>query len=278
MFDLGFKQVVINDGPSNIRSVNGYIEIDGFGKFEINSSLASPGGYNETEAPAPAEKGVTTFRDPAAYAAAGVGSIFEVRFFIGEGLNNGGAGEVREVGQIVYLQVVKEAAFADDVTKALNALEHTYLVDGGGSTVTFKDGYEGFTVSKVIATQISGEPICDDREGVPEDITETVNEGNFGVGSPKQVEASILGSTPANANPYRAQTGGNETVLFTDGSEYTAVHFATKGDHIDGTAPHEMLGYGDANTETQYGVRHYVVYIQSGNFTNGAEISHVEEI
>jgi len=277
MFDLGFKQVVINDGPSNIRSVDGYIEIDGFGRFEINSSAAT-GGYNETETPSAPVKGETTLTEPIAYATAGAGSVFEFRFFIEEGKNNGGAGEIRETGQIVYIQVVKELSFGADIVKALDAADHTYLIKGSGPAVTFKDGYEGFTVSRVIATQISGDPICDDRNGIPEDVTGSVTSGDFGVGLPKQVEESILGSTPANANPYRAQVGGNETVLFTEGSEYTAVHFATKGDHVDGIAPHEMLGYGDANTEAQYDVRHYVVYIQSGNSTNGAEISHVEEI
>jgi hypothetical protein len=62
---------------------------------------------------------------------------------------------------------------------------------------------------------------------------------------------SVQNSTGENLDPYGSR-GGNDTVDVR--GKYTEITWSSAaGDVSQGWAPHEMLGYGDANTETRYG-------------------------
>jgi hypothetical protein len=67
-----------------------------------------------------------------------------------------------------------------------------------------------------------------------------------GVGLGRHIEESVQNSTGENLDPYGSR-GGNDTV---DRGKYTEITWSSAaGDVSPGWAPHEMLGYGDANTD-----------------------------
>ena len=314
MFNLGFRQVVINDGVDPVIkevsiSIGGvssdYIEIEGFGKFKVNGS----GPNNYFKDPVERILGETIVTTPPLGWT--IDQIWEIKVHVSAGEGDGGStGELRDSGEILYFQVGKikklgttnpptdfEGILAQNVKDSSNALEYTKNAaapvppDTATGTFTFKPGYEGYTIDKVYATKIYDPTIpgFDDRYAMPEDITGAITEGNFGFGYPAQIEESIRNNTPATVSPYSIHVGGNYAVAFDNDSagtlgkiRYTEVTWFTDKDHLEGVEPHDMLGYGDANTETLYADRKYSVYIQStgadGTAKNGAEITLLKSI
>jgi hypothetical protein len=83
-----------------------------------------------------------------------------------------------------------------------------------------------------------------------------------GVGLGRHIEESVQNSTGENLDPYGSR-GGNDTV---DRGKYTEITWSSAaGDVSPGWAPHEMLGYGDANTETRYGNVMFSAYMNEAS-------------
>jgi hypothetical protein len=77
-----------------------------------------------------------------------------------------------------------------------------------------------------------------------------------GVGLGRHIE-SVQNSTGENLIPSR---GGNDTVDVR--GKYTEITWSRC---FPGWAPHEMLGYGDANTETRYGNVMFSAYMNEAS-------------
>lgn len=277
MFDLGYKQVVINDGSVvDGASVSGFIVVEGFGQFKVGSSIV-----NAHEPYQPPTLGETTVNTPTGWAN---DQVWEVKLFIRSGFDDSAGasmgyqrnvGDIRGHGQTIVFQT----ALVDPSTKqppadfntALGLMvnnEEESMVEFNSGTFKFKPGYEGFTISDVLATKIYDKtnPVDESLNLTGEYITGTVTEGVTGAGSPKEVEASVQRATPYTRDPYGIRFGGSEVVDFD--ATYDKVVWATSNDHLEATDgkgwdPHKMLGYGDANTETTFKERKYVVYIKS---------------
>lgn len=289
MFDLGFRQAVINDGTvikAETIGATDYINIEGFGKFVVGGS-----SLNENKVPVDAVLGSTAILGaPAGWAD---DQIWEIALHINQGEGDGGLGNIRDSGAIVRYQIGKvrsinggsvPVTFSDMVIVAVNGFKADptvadpfEMITTDGASFTFESGYEGFTIENILATKIYDPtiPNFDDRMSVPIDITGAITEGNFGFGYPTQIEASIRNATPYTQSQYDVHTGGNEPVEFFQESRYTEISWITEQDQYADTAPHAMLGYGDANTETLYTGRKYSIYIKSENESgalNAAEI------
>ena len=86
----------------------------------------------------------------------------------------------------------------------------------------------------------------------------TTQEATEGAGQGKQIEAEVRNATWDNVDPYGIQFGGNTAVDVR--GKYSTYYFETIA-KLNGWEPHDMLGYGDANTETMYGPVKFVVFI-----------------
>jgi len=294
MFDLGFKQVVINDGTDPVIKDlgNGYVEVEGFGTFKGGGSSSK---YDKD----PVEKTLGTTAITGEPVGWNIDQVWEIKVHVSSGEGAGGSvGEIRDSGEILYFQVgkIKKLGNVDppadfDGILQQNVTDSSVMLDYAPGVFMFKPGYEGYTVDKVYATKLYDPAIAnfDDRYSTPEDLTASVTEGNFGFGYPAQIEESVRMNTPHTVNPYGIHVGGNYAVEFDNDSvgtpgkiRYTEITWFTKEDHLEGMEPHNMLGYGDANTEATYSDRKYSVYIQStgadGAVKNAVEIGLLKSI
>ena len=294
MSDLGFRQVIVNDSADVVSVSTGgdnYIEIKGYGQFKVGAST-----MNEEKAPEDPEKGSTPITGaPSGWA---IDQVWEVRVFLSAATGATGMGSIRGSGQVEYFQVAKitgssSTSFGDLLKESVNTFKEIPVPIGGnpntiltfdGTTFTFENGYEGYTVDKILATKIYDPAIpgFDDRAAIPVDITGAVTEGKGGVGYASQVEEDVRLNTPYTRSQYDIHVGGNDIIDFIDKkARYTEIAFITKEDHYKGKLPHEMLGYGDANTESLYAGRKYVVFIKakdSSGDINTAAIALIKTI
>ena len=243
MFNLGYKQIVINE-DAVVKSEGGYIKIEGFGVFKIGEGLP---GKEVIEPYIVPTLGLTAFSDPTGYTA---GDIYDIRVYIrGPRVLS----EIWSYGESIQFQTSPDAtSFDDAMDKAVNNGLNN-IVEYSGGVFTFKEGYEGLEIRKVTAaeavidTNIIYEPV--------EDITGAIIPGIEGTGTPKQIETSVH----TTQGPYAIQFGGNADVDFN--AEYTGISWEMFEDHYVGELPHELLGYGDANTEAKYAPRKYTAYV-----------------
>jgi hypothetical protein len=76
------------------------------------------------------------------------------------------------------------------------------------------------------------------------------------------IEAEVRNATFENIDPYGVAFGGNSSVDVR--GMYTEVHWVTTLDS-NGWEPHAMLGFGDANTTTNYAPRQYSAFVNEAS-------------
>lgn len=258
MFDLGFKQIVINSDAVVVETAGASgqpqtVAIEGFGTFTTTPS----GTVGFVSAAADAVAGVYTMAAPTGGA---IGDIYDLKISVS------GSRVISDVMPQIDTSSFQTAAFAgtNDIGTAAAAgqiagFNDDMLVFSGTTTLiaTFQAGFEGLKIERVVATETVS--------GVSQDlaITETTA-GSEGNGLGKQVEAEVRNATWTNNDPYGVQFGGNTPVDVR--AKYTEIHWESATDTND-MEPHEMLGYGDANTETTYAPRKYVAFCNEASAT-----------
>ena len=273
MFNLGYKQVVINDGAL-VTTVGGtHINVEGYGTFLIGSSTEK--FENVYVAPV---LGTTTLTAPAGWT---TGDIVTIR------LQFRGTKVISDIwahGENIQFQTFaggpNAGTFFGELADGIGAAGFApSALSFAAGTFSFGTGYEGLTIKRITAQKY--DPAVDDRLSLAEDVTNVIVEGEEGEGTPRQVEASIRRATDYSQEPYRIEVGGNESVDFE--AEYTAISWFTKEDH-EGTAANaatweqsDMQGDG-VNTVSNVEARRYVVYIDNKAAVNATAVTLLKSI
>lgn len=264
MFNLGYKQVVINDGLLITQPAvpGNQIHIEGFGWFTVGESI-DEGKDDHFGEFMPEIVGSTSIIAPVDYV---IGNIYTVRLYY-----NGTRvlSDMWTRGDTMQFQTYtggpNAGTFFGELYDGMFAAMDDYAVtfDIGTATFTFKDEYFGITAWRVTAKKVDCS--IDDRCIPEEDITDVVVEGDEGQGNPRQVEASIRMSTDWSQEPYRIQTGGNESVDFEgEYNEYVWNTFRDSEESVAGDtwSEHEMANSGGGvNTDGKHDPVRYVVYL-----------------
>ena len=265
MFNLGYKQVVINDGAliTKPATPGNQVHIEGFGVFTVGASVDV--GMDDHFGPfEPYVVGNTLCTAPAGWAA---GDIYTVRLYYS---GTRVLSDMWTRGDTLQFQTysggTNSGSFFGELADGMNAALEDYVVTFDKSTgkFTFRTEYAGITITRITAKKL--DPVIDDRFIPEEDITGAIVEGDEGTGTARQVEASIRMATEWTQEPYKIQTGGNESV--DPHGEYNEYVWNTRADaeaNVAGNAwtSHELSGFGKSNagSEGEYMTRRYVVYL-----------------
>lgn len=245
MFNLGFKQIVINR-DAVVTSVSGEIVIEGYGKFGIGTSTS-----NVTTAVVAPTLGITT----CTFAWTGLDTI-TVHISANDRLQ----GSVRRRFSFQAKDVADLVAVLGNLTGVGSAMDYPFIFDGT-NTFSMKAGYEGYSIYLITQEAPAGN---NNESGDVADITGTVTAGKTGVGNGKQLEAEVQHGTHANLDPYGINVGGNETVDIK--ATYTTIDFFIPANLVsDSWEPHSMIGYGDANTEAEFADVAFTAYCKVGD-------------
>ena len=228
MFNLGYKQVVINDGTLITQPAvpGNQVYIEGFGWFTVGASIDEGEDDHTGDYIAPV-LGSTSIVAPTGWT---TGDVYTIRLYY-DGTRV--LSDLWTRGDNMQFQTFgggpNSGTFAGELTDGMAAAEEDYAVKfNGADTFVFNEGYEGITIRRVTAKKVDW--LIDDRHVVEEDITDTIIvEGDEGQGTPRQVEASIRMSTEWSQDPYKIQVGGNESVDFD--AEYKEYVWRTREDH-----------------------------------------------
>ena len=125
--------------------------------------------------------------------------------------------------------------------------------------IVIKKGYEGYQLQDALFTIVSDENPKQERMSYA-----TPLDSNMGINSGKEIETEVRNAQFENIDPYGIHFGGNDQNVDVRGV-YNSYHFTTDKDQEKGWEPHAGLGYGDANTETTYVPRDYIVYALQGS-------------
>lgn len=267
MFNLGTKQIVLN-GSGSITEVPataeapGVITIEGFGVFTIPSVAAAAARVGAITESSNAVAGVYTITPVTPYdptktyvlvlgirSSRVLSNIFSNRDALTFQSKMGSAniGSAFAAGQI--------AGFNDQMVKFSGT---TTLI------ATMQKGYEGVAIESISIR----ESLTEAPQAYTWAITTQPSEGvNLG----RHIEEEVQNSTFENLDPYGAK-GGSDTVDVR--GKYTEITWTcvAEDDDSPGWAPHEMLGYGDANTETRYAPRSYCAYVNEGSASATVEM------
>lgn len=258
MFDLGFKQIVINADAvvTETAGASGQpqkVEIEGFGEFYTTPS----GTVGFVSAAADPVAGIYTMAAPVGGA---IGDVYDLKISVS------GPRVLSDVMPQIDTKAFQTIAFVgtNDIGTAaaggqIAGFNDEVLVFTGTTTLiaTFQAGYEGLKIDRVVATEAVS--------GVSQDLAITVTAaGSEGNGLGKQVEAEVRNATWTNNDPYGVAFGGNDAVDVR--AKYTEIHWESMTDD-NGFEPHANLGYGDAQTVTTYGARKYVAFCNEASAT-----------
>ena len=298
MFKTGFKQIVLNSDPgfqgvtvatgalTGIAPATGTgIQIPGFATITAAWGTVMSAGVVEgvvsTGTVATLGQGVVDISMPSAE----VGDIIDVKIFMT-------AEAVRflpemfsyEEIKLVSAQVSDPTKLAEDLQAVIGGIvpdeffsQNLFTLSGTGNVLTldFKKGYEGYSFSRVEVT------IANKVNSVPSGTTTskmilssnplfTTNiPGTLGINTGKEIETDVRNGFFENIDPYGVHFGGNDQGVDVRGL-YNAYIFKTLDDQEKGWEPHAGLGYGDANTDTTYVARDYIVYALQGSSADDA--------
>jgi hypothetical protein len=275
MFKLPIKEIVINSASvvteilsaaagADPGDAGNIIKIEGFGEFVVPVT----GTYGFKTVAVPAAVGVYDITPPADTAVA-AGENWDLRLTFTQGprvlseiwsygekrtFQSGelaAATGVAWVDAMVAAQVVNPEYFGTE-----NVLAFTNAA--GKLRISFKPGYEGIGIA--LARTVEAFDIVGKETNL---VITTVTEPNEGINLGKQIEAEVQNATYNNIDPYGIQLGGNAKGVDVRGL-YTEVHWKASAP-LNGFEPHEMTGYGDANTETQHEGTDQSAYINEGS-------------
>ena len=275
MFNLGFKQIVINSNSvvkaytaadtSFATPVIGaavvegsIVKIDGFGSFVVPALVedAAVPAFGTTTVSSPAAVGIYTAviagfdsakkydielkaknaRDVAGIYTGHSGDIWT--FQTGAGASFGLAAAA---GQI--------AGFNDNLVK--------FSASGADLVITFQAGLEGMTLESLEVLESVAEV------SMPITSIAITQAPSYGVGLGKMIEEEVMNSTGANLDPYGFPVGGKDGPVDVRGT-YTEVYWKSAAP-MNGFEPHAMTGYGDANTETNHVGTEQIAYLNDAS-------------
>jgi len=271
MFDLGYKQIVINSDSVVEDIGGGVIKIEGFGTFDPADSIVGE-GFNEVAVVPVAGNGTIT--GPVGALA---GDVFDVQItlkgaprILGE-IFSGGSGGYGDSGQILAFQTMPLTA--DDMfgeALELSIIEGhndkilTFTAAGNDADYVFTDGYEGLNIAKVeVAKSV---PMTSATAFIDMQVSGG-DTGTEGYGNGKQVEAEVRNATWDNTDSYGVQFGGSTSVDVR--GKYTTIMWKQQPD-INGWEAHANLGYGDAQTVTTYGPVKFIAFCNEASAANAA--------
>jgi len=262
MFDLGYKQIVINS-DSVVKDLGaGVIEIEGFGRFDLADSVVGSGFSEPAIAPV---AGNGTITAPSTVTA---GDVFDVRITLKGAprilseIFSGGNGGYGDSGQILAFQTMPIGAAIPTFGEALvvsiieghNDKILTFADNGGDADYVFAAGYEGLNIAKV---EIAKSAAMTTASVFVATAVTGGDTGTEGFGNGKQVEAEVRNATWDNVDPYGVQFGGSTAVDVR--GKYTTIKWEQQPD-INGWEAHANLGYGDAQTVTSYGPVKFIAF------------------
>jgi len=276
MFDLGYKQIVINS-ESVVKVVGAETVIEGFGKFEtgkgenkwsVAAEDAAVGKYDVTVPPG----------------AAIAGSVYNIKvyfkgaprilseLFSGGGNNYGDVGEIKvfQSQRLLAVDTLGTAMVGDAtatppvpgaIIDAFNDLILKFTGAGPDFSVEFVEGYEGVGIAKISMTN------ADDQDNKETFLVTTETQApSEGIGLGKQIETDVRNAVWDNIDPYGIQFGGNTAVDVR--AKYKTIYFempSTPATSTKGWEPHAARGYGDAQTEATYGNVKYVAFVNEAS-------------
>lgn len=274
MFDLGIKQIIINSDSvvtEELRTAGGgtpttgdsgnTVKVEGFGSFIVPLVADADATNFVTAAVAPA-LGVYT-----ATMAAGkvvVGDVIDVRVY------TNGPRVIGELWPYNTNSFIFQAVITvnDEIGSALiagqngNGIANTVLEFAAGANelapkINVLAGYEGVAVEKVTYT-MAGDSYANVADAMEQPLTvATTTAANEGLNTGRMLEAEVRNAIFENIDPYGVSFGGNSAVDVR--GMYTEIHWSTAAD-TNGWEPHAMLGFGDANTTTNYAPRQYSAF------------------
>jgi hypothetical protein len=269
MFNLGQKSIVINSDSSVVAKspagvvrateaaivAGDIIEIAGFGTFTVPTDAAAFQREGSITPASNAVAGVYTILAAAA-AEATKSYILTLNVRSSRLLSN-----VFTDGDIMKFQsksggTVYGAGFSGAQIAGFN--DNIVKLSGTGNNiiVTFQPGYEGMSVESATLTDSAGTSV------VLTSIT-TTTAPSEGVNLGRHIEETVHNATEGNLDPYGLGTSDAVDVR----GKYTEIAFTSVAEDDDspGWAPHEMLGYGDANTGATYAPRRFSVYVNEAS-------------
>ena len=270
MFDLGYKQIVINsDAVVTTNAVNGNIDIEGFGSFAVGSA-----NTKFSEAAVAPVAGNGTIAEPITIGADG--TVYDVRITLKGAprilseIFSGGNGGYGDSGQILAFQTVPISATYPSFNEALAASiieghnDKILTFDGAGN-YEFADGYEGLNIIEVEAVKSGAMTAAQAWEKL---VVTGEDTGTEGYGNGKQVEAEVRNATWDNTDSYGIQFGGSTSVDVR--GKYKTIMFEIPAALVSGWEPHANLGYGDAQTETTYGNVKFIAFCNEASAATAA--------
>jgi hypothetical protein len=269
MFNLGQKSIVINSDASVVvkspagvvRATEGavvagdIVEIAGFGTFVVPTDAAAfarEGSITPSALPA---AGVYTIALPAALDST-KSYVLTLNIRSARVLSN-----IFSDGDIVKFQskagnTVVSTAFQQGVIAGFNDTLVKFTGSGNNLIITFQPGYEGVVLESASIVDNAGANVA--LTGI------TINTApSEGVNLGRHIEESVQNATFENIDPYGL---GASDVVDVRG-RYTEIAFTSVAEDDDspGWAPHEMTGYGDANTSSTYAPRRFSVYVNEAS-------------
>ena len=271
MFNRGFKQTVLNAEPTPpITSSASRLTIAGFCDIDNSDS------YGSKVDPSPAAPGtwtITSYRPDAACKAMSITVKLYFNTYAGGG-KDGGSGRKEFSFVSAPVEVIDPVAGVTqaDIDAAINAgwanhvaefselgvtheeqIIESLIAAGGVVTITTFEAHSNLTLlGGYYRTDYTSMSVEATILSVPE----------VGTGHGYQIEAEQQFATFENRNPYRIEGSGGDVVKV-DG-EYIVFTILTKSDGID-WVDHDGLGYGDMNTDAEYGYRGYVISVLDDN-------------
>jgi hypothetical protein len=261
MFNLGTKTVVLNSN-ANVTEANGVISITGFGTFTIPTISAAAGRSGGISIAKNAVAGVYTITPVTAYddtktydIVLGIRSeriLSNIFSDVDLWTFQSKAGSTNIGG-----------AFAGGQIKGFN----DQIVKFSGTTTlvaTFQPGYEGVSIESI--------EIRDVNTGVSQRYSWAITTApSEGLGLGRHIEEEVQNSTGENLDPYGSGKGPNDTVDVR--GKYTEITWSSAtGEVSPGWAPHEMLGYGDVNTEARSANVMFSAYLNEASATGAIAI------
>ena len=274
MFKTGFKEIVLNSDPGMLDTAGAAptagssLVVPGYGTFQA--------GQTVTIVPGVAAKSGEYSIDMTAGGANGapviaVGDVVDITLkFSAEAFRF--LPEMFSYGElkVISAKITDTALIGENFQAVFDAwniegdeffTQNLFEVAGSGNTliIKIKKGYEGYELKDVLVNIASAERPEETRMSYSTGIGATT-----GINTGKEIEAEVRNAQFDNIDPYGIHFGGNDQHVDVRGL-YNSYHFSTLTDQADGWAPHAGLGYGDANTETSYIARDYIMYALAGS-------------
>ena len=259
MFNLGYKQVIINSEDDVTDTGAAGINIKGFGTFlPVNTA------DGESNAAEDAALGKYSVAEPTVPAPPVNGDIWSIKFKVGaaEG-NDRTLSEMFSYGEILSMEVriTRGTLMASlvDVDDSMAGI----IAYASPTEVVFQPGYEGYALLSAEVIKVSD--VVDGTLSQPaltaENLVVTeVDAPSIGVGLGKLLEAEVRNATFDNIDPYGIQFGGSSAVDVR--GKYTTHIFSSKAPSTaPGWARHDFTGYGDVNTHNVQEGAMFIVYV-----------------